>query len=36
VKDVKERFVLGKDLTLDYNTQLKIENWKLKMNDITN
>jgi len=26
VKDVKERFVLGKDLTLDYNTQLRIEN----------
>jgi hypothetical protein len=24
VKDVKERFVMGKDLTLDYNTQLKI------------
>ena len=23
VKDVKERFTLGKDLTLDYNTQLK-------------
>ena len=26
VKDVKEIFVLGKDLTLDYNTQLGIEN----------
>ena len=25
VKDVKERFVLGKDLTLDYNTQLDNE-----------
>jgi len=26
VKDKKERFVLGKEITLDYNTQLSIEN----------